>query len=287
MYKVELSRNRDPQAHIHSVIANATLRPDGQWRAVHNDEIYERLTTISAVHNADLRARVEALGYQVVPAAIPAFGQFEIAGVSREAILAFSTRSAEIKAHIEATGREGTAAERDVAAKATRAAKDPGQSHDADRAEWATRAASIGFDARPIVEAAMARAERGETLWSTILNQVRGVAARGVALEEAMGLKPREADALVPERPGRLSPQEWAAAQAVSASRTCRAGRVRMGMLTQGDPSTYGRIGNAEQNHEVRERALKRRRDRSLRRRRRSIASRKRSYRSPVKMGNV
>lgn len=213
----DLSRNRDPQAHVHSVIANATLRPDGQWRAVHNDQIYERLTTIGAVHNADLRARVEALGYQVTPAANPSFGQFEIAGVSREAIMAFSTRSAEIEAHIEATGREGTAAERDVAAKATRAAKDPGQSRDSDRAEWATRAASIGFDPRPIVEAAMARAERGETLWSTLVNQVRGVAARGVTLVEAMGLKPREADPLVPERAGRLAPQEWAAAQAVAA----------------------------------------------------------------------
>ena len=217
LFTHDLSRNRDPQAHVHSVIANATLRPDGKWRAVHNDEIYERLSTIGAVHNADLRARVEALGYQVVPAANPSFGQFEIAGVSREAIMAFSTRSAEIEAHIEATGREGTAAERDVAAKATRAPKDPGQSRDADRAEWATRAASIGFDPHPIVKAAMARAERGETLWSTIANQVRGVAARGVALVEAMGLKPREADPLVPERPGRLSPQEWAAAQAVAA----------------------------------------------------------------------
>jgi conjugative relaxase-like TrwC/TraI family protein len=217
LFTHDLSRNRDPQAHVHSVIANATLRPDGKWRAVHTDEIYNRLSTIGAVHNADLRARVEALGYQVVPAKNPAFGQFEIAGVSRAAIEAFSTRAAEIEAHIEATGREGTAAERDIAAVATREKKDPGRTRDDDRAEWSVRAASIGFDPKPLIEAAMARAERGVTLWSSIMESARGIGARGMAMVEAMGLSPREIDPLVPERAGRLSPQQWAAAQAVAA----------------------------------------------------------------------
>jgi conjugative relaxase-like TrwC/TraI family protein len=217
LFTHDLSRNRDPQAHVHSVIANATLRNDGKWRAVHTDEIYNRLSTIGAVHNADLRARVEALGYQVVPAKNPAFGQFEIAGVSRAAIEAFSTRAAEIEAHIEATGREGTAAERDIAAVATREKKDPGRTRDDDRAEWSVRAAGIGFDPKPLIEAAMARAERGVTLWSSIMESARGIGARGMAMVEAMGLSPREIDPLVPERAGRLSPQQWAAAQAVAA----------------------------------------------------------------------
>jgi conjugative relaxase-like TrwC/TraI family protein len=35
----DLSRNRDPQLHVHSVVANATLRPDGAWRALRNDPL--------------------------------------------------------------------------------------------------------------------------------------------------------------------------------------------------------------------------------------------------------
>ena len=63
----------------------------------------------------------------------------------------------------------------------------------------------------------MARAERGETLWSRVVVGVRGIAAKGHAIVAAMGLAPQERDPLVPERAGALSPGRYAAAQAVSA----------------------------------------------------------------------
>lgn len=213
----DLSRNRDPQLHVHGVIANATLRPDGAWRAVKNDQLYDQQATIASVHNADLRARVEALGYRTVAAENPRHGQFEIADVSRATIVAFSTRSAEIDAAIEAAGRSGSSAERELAALSTRAAKDAGATRDTDRAEWAERAAKIGFEPKSLVEAAMARAERGETLWSRVVVGVRGIAAKGHAVVAAMGLAPQERDPLVPERGGALSPGQYAAAQAVAA----------------------------------------------------------------------
>lgn len=212
----DLSRSRDPQLHVHSVIANATLRPDGAWRALRNDQLFDQQVVIASVHNSDLRARIEALGYRTVPAQNPHHGQFEIEGVSRDAILAFSTRAAEIDAALEAAGRSGSSAEREIAAKATRSAKDPGATRDTDRAEWAERAASIGFNPKPLVQAAMSRADRSETLWSSLVGRVRGIAAQGRALVEAMRIVPLSRDPLVPERAGRLSPNEWAAAQAVA-----------------------------------------------------------------------
>jgi conjugative relaxase-like TrwC/TraI family protein len=112
LFTHDLSRNRDPQLHIHAVIANATQRPDGAWRALRNDPLYAQQATIAAAHNADLRARIEALGYRTTPAHNPAYGQFEITGISREHIMAFSTRREEIAAALEASGRGGTAAER-------------------------------------------------------------------------------------------------------------------------------------------------------------------------------
>ena len=216
LFTHDLSRNRDPQLHVHAVIANATQRPDGAWRALRNDPLYGQQATIAAVHNADLRARIEGLGYRTVPANNPVLGQFEIAGISREHIMAFSTRREEIAAALEASGREGSAAERELAALATRAAKDPGISREEDRAAWAERAARIGFDPAPLREAALVPMEPGATMWVRMLDGIKGMAAKGQAIVAAMGLSPREKDPLVPERSGRLSPQAYAAAQAVA-----------------------------------------------------------------------
>lgn len=216
LFTHDLSRNRDPQLHIHAVIANATQRPDGAWRALRNDPLYAQQATIAAVHNADLRARIEALGYRTTPAQNPAYGQFEIAGISRDHIMVFSTRREEIAAALEASGRGGTAAERELAALSTRAAKDPGISREEDRAAWAERAVSIGFDPAPLREAAMAQMARGGPIWDRVVDGIKGIAARGQAIVAAMGLAPREKDPLVPEGPGRLSPQDYAAAQAVA-----------------------------------------------------------------------
>jgi conjugative relaxase-like TrwC/TraI family protein len=216
LFTHDLSRNRDPQLHVHAVIANATQRPDGEWRAVRNDPLYGQQATIAAVHNADLRERIEGLGYRTVPAHNPVLGQFEIAGISREHIMAFSTRREEIAAALEASGREGSAAERELAALATRAAKDPGISREEDRAAWAGRAVRIGFDPAPLREAALVQMDRGDTIWGRVVDGLKGMAAKGQAIVAAMGLSPREKDPLVPERSGRLSPQDFAAAQAVA-----------------------------------------------------------------------
>ena len=216
LFTHDLSRNRDPQLHVHAVIANATQRSDGAWRALRNDPLYGQQATIAAVHNADLRARIEGLGYRTVPAHNPVLGQFEIAGISREHIMAFSTRREEIAAALEASGRDGSAAERELAALATRAAKDPGISREEDRAAWAERAARIGFDPAPLREAALVPMELGATIWDRMLDGIKGVAAKGQAIVAAIGLSPKEQDPLVPERPGGLSPEAYAAAQAVA-----------------------------------------------------------------------
>ncbi|WP_288409633.1 MobF family relaxase [uncultured Sphingomonas sp.] len=63
LFQHDTSRALDPQAHIHAIIANATRGPDGKWRAVHNDALWEGYSTAASVYNADLRQRVEALGY--------------------------------------------------------------------------------------------------------------------------------------------------------------------------------------------------------------------------------
>lgn len=213
----DVSRNGDPQLHVHAVIANATKASDGKWHAVRNDALYENQHLLGAIHNAALRGKIEALGYETVSARNPIDGEFEIKGVSRDAIEAFSTRRAEI---LEALAKEdrGSPREREIAALATRRAKNP-EFTPAQRGEtWRATAGRVGFDPRPLIRTALGRAAGQDTVWSKVVRGVRGAHAKGMAIAAAMGLTPRDGDPLVPERLGRLEPREFATAQAVASA---------------------------------------------------------------------
>lgn len=214
----DINRNGEPQLHVHAVVANATRAPDGKWHALRSDELYNRQHVMGAVFNAELRARVEALGYETTPSPTGRDGAFEIAGVSRAVVEAFSSRSTQIKEHLAAQGREGTARERELAALATRAAKEPSLDPEQRAEGWKTLAKGQGLDAAGLVEGARDRAERGVTAWSRAVTGLRGVGERGLAIAARMGLTPVDGDPLVPERLGRLDPRAYAAAQAVASA---------------------------------------------------------------------
>ncbi|MFV0645606.1 MAG: MobF family relaxase, partial [Sphingomonadaceae bacterium] len=213
----DINRNAEPQLHVHAVIANATLASDGKWHAVRNDELYRAQHVLSAIHNADLRHRIEQLGYQTEPARNPIDGAFEIKGVGREVIEAFSTRSAEIRDAL-AVGDRSSARERELAALSTRSVKEPELTAEQKQAEWQATAEKTGFNPAPLVEAALERVGKEPTIRERAMSGIRGIGARGMALVAQMGLSPRDGDALVPERPGRLSPVKFAAAQAVASA---------------------------------------------------------------------
>ena len=213
----DINRNAEPQLHIHAVIANATLASDGKWHAIRNDGLYTAQHAISAVHNAELRTRIEALGYETVQARNPIDGAFEIKGVSREAIEAFSTRTAEIREAL-AAGDRSSPKERELAALATRRGKEPEIDPAERMAGWRETAQSVGLDPSAIVSAAHERAARGQTMWSRVTAGFHGIGARGMAIAAKMGLTPRDGDPLVPERLGRLDPERFAAAQAVASA---------------------------------------------------------------------
>ena len=214
----DVNRNGEPQLHVHSVIANATQTADGKWRALRSDALYDRQHVMGAVFASTLRARVEALGYATIPAQNPRDGAFDIAGVPRAVIEAFSTRSAEIGAHLEARGREGTARERELAALATRSAKTPELAPAERDSRWQAVAAGQRFDAGRLVAVARARSDRAQTVWTQVVRGVRGAGERGLVIAGRMGLTARDGDPLVPERLGRLDPRAYAAAQAVASA---------------------------------------------------------------------
>jgi conjugative relaxase-like TrwC/TraI family protein len=216
LFQHDTSRLLDPQAHIHAVIANATAAPDGQWRALAGHALWTGKTTIASVYNATFRQAVERLGYTTE--ASGRHGQFEIAGVSREAIAAFSQRRAEIVETAKGLAHQTPAAMAAVTLR-TRGAKPEAVDRDQLHAEWQERASAIGFDPRPMVKAALRVAARGIEGWQRLIAGIRGITAQARALVERLGLidPAHPHDPLVPERPGRMSPADYAAAHAVAA----------------------------------------------------------------------
>ena len=156
-FRHDTSRNLDPQLHTHSVVANMVKGEDGKWRSMANEGLYERQKLIGMLYRNELAASLLKLGYAVEKT--HADGRFEIAGVSRETIEAFSTRRAEIEASMAERGLGATAESPRTAERAalmTRAVK-----RDVDRDElgnvWQRQAADLGFDARALVAEALDR----------------------------------------------------------------------------------------------------------------------------------
>ena len=161
-FRHDTSRNLDPQLHTHAVIANMVRGDDGRWRTMANEGFYEKQKLIGALYRSELAAGLTRLGYGIEKT--HADGRFEIAGVAREVVTAFSTRRAEIEAAMAERGLGASADNPRLAERAalmTRAAK-----RDINRGElrgvWAKQAADLGLDAKALVAQAVERSAAAE-----------------------------------------------------------------------------------------------------------------------------
>ena len=156
-FRHDTSRNLDPQLHSHSVIANMVQGEDGKWRSMANEGLYARQKLIGMLYRNELAGGLARLGYGIEKT--HADGRFEIAGVSRDTIEAFSTRRAEIEAAMAERNLGNSADNPRLAERAalmTRAAK-----RDIDRGElrdaWRKQAADLGLDAGALVSEAVGK----------------------------------------------------------------------------------------------------------------------------------
>ena len=95
-FRHDASRNLDPQLHTHAVLANMVRDEDGKWRTMANERLYASKMLIGAMYRSELARELGALGYAIEKT--HADGRFEIGGVPRKVVEAFSTRRAEIEA---------------------------------------------------------------------------------------------------------------------------------------------------------------------------------------------
>ena len=49
LFQHDTNRNQEPNAHFHAVVANVTQGPDGKWRALRNDKLWEHNTLLNAM----------------------------------------------------------------------------------------------------------------------------------------------------------------------------------------------------------------------------------------------
>ena len=156
-FRHDTSRNLDPQLHTHAVIANMLQGEGGKWRTMANESLYRAQKLIGMVYRDELARGLDKLGYGIEKT--HADGRFEIAGVSRKVIEAYSTRRAEIEAAMNERGLGKSADNPRLAERAalmTRSHKRE-VDHEALREHWKQQAAELGFDAVSIAAGAMER----------------------------------------------------------------------------------------------------------------------------------
>lgn len=213
LFEHDTSRALDPQAHVHAVIANMT-KVDGKWQAVHNDSLWKNNTTIGAVYHAALREELHKLGYQTEITG--KHGQFEIEGISRDVIDAYSQRRTEILEKINELGIK-TPEGRNAVTVGTRDNK----IEDVDRAElkkeWVERAAALGFNPSQHIDQAIDRAKSAPIEKPTAIEKMADIAS---SVSERIEHYLRPADPLTDNGLSRilLSPSEMRTQIAVASS---------------------------------------------------------------------
>lgn len=151
LFAHDTSRALDPQGHVHAVVANMTLMPNGEWRSLYNGKLWQNNTVIGSVYNAALRENLEKLGYTAELTG--KHGSFEIVGVPKEVRDAFSQRREAILEKAAALGIVSHAG----MDKVTTNTRDP-KLDSPDKASllnsWKTRSAELGFDPQRVIDAA-------------------------------------------------------------------------------------------------------------------------------------
>ena len=140
------SRAGDPQLHTHVLAANLVEGTDGAWSAPDSRTLFRYARTAGFVYQAALRAELTTrLGLDWRPVRA---GMAEPAGIPASVLREFSTRRRQIEVHLDRTGTSSSRSAQ-VAANATRAAKDHSVTAPVLRESWRVQAeaAGMGVDA--------------------------------------------------------------------------------------------------------------------------------------------
>ena len=102
-----LSRDGDPQLHVHVAIWNRVQRADGaddRWRTLDSRSLHNQRLGVAPVADRILETKLSALGYHMVPRADG--NGAEVGGVSQDVIDLFSSRAVAVTGELDRLARE-------------------------------------------------------------------------------------------------------------------------------------------------------------------------------------
>lgn len=174
-FRHDTNRELEPQLHTHSVIFNATRTEDGQIRSLYSKQFFTQQKELGEHYRRELAANLETAGYEIRETEEGGKWSFELAAVKVELMQEFSSRSAQIEAHLAENGltREtATAAQLDTAALATRKDKVAPDSREELQQHWRDVAAKyeqsqiVRVELAPDAQASMTEKNMSEVLRS-------------------------------------------------------------------------------------------------------------------------
>lgn len=140
------TRAGDPNLHTHCVAINVAGRSDTSERYASNfltlepEKLYKAQILVGCAYRSALSEQLSKAGFTFRPAGQ---GQWEVAGIPQELIETFSKRSQEIE---KLVSREASAAQKQMAALSTRAAKETVLTGQALEADWQRQLNATGLD---------------------------------------------------------------------------------------------------------------------------------------------
>ena len=139
--------NVAPHLHSHAIVSNMTRREDGKRVNIKLDWGHEneKKMTVDAVYKAALAKNIKSLGYGIEQTK----DGFEIQGISREQIEAFSPRSQQIKQEIGGERGESSAKARESAQNRTKGRKTT-LNQTNQRYAWRQQMRAAGVDTRSL-----------------------------------------------------------------------------------------------------------------------------------------
>ncbi|MDA8260699.1 MAG: relaxase domain-containing protein, partial [Betaproteobacteria bacterium] len=144
-YEHVLSREGDPQLHVHFLVSNVTFDENGKAYSLANRGMFQHYRAADAIYHSSLSHELQRAG---IPVRHDHEGRVEIDSYSRTDIEDFSGRSKQILAFLEARGltREQASAElRNMAALGTRKDKEYLESRAANAERWQAQAEALGI----------------------------------------------------------------------------------------------------------------------------------------------
>lgn len=177
-FQHDTSRELDPQLHTHSFVLNMTQKENGEWRALHNDELFKNKMLFGQMYRNQLAANLKELGYET-EVTDARKGLFEVKGVSNELMTEFSKRSEQVQKRFEELKKQYPNMEesklREMATLDSRKSKDKTLDRTQIRAENLKRAEAIQDISNLVQDCKNLKSEIKELTAKEYLNKAKDI----------------------------------------------------------------------------------------------------------------